>query len=489
MGMFGRGRLVSQVLMALFFCGGGLVAQQESSRLDSDGRGVGGAAMVDAGEICGPRPRAFPEADQDEADDEAGDRALLAELKQLRTEWQAEAIFDDDQLTPPGLGDDSDLDEDNEEAYQKLVDQLFDWGLKENAAEGQGSQRTRELFEEARRWTSEDPRLPWLASLVVARQESPDRARKLLSTASRLLDPVPATLRLQQASLELEMGEEEAVWKTCREVVEQWPRSDDEWPGTDAREIQAVWLGQMMGYLAGGQQPASFRLEEFRRALAKRWPAALVEDYDFALERTSESRRAARRRGEANADQRQTEARESLRTLRESIASSRTTEEQLRRKLANLESPYKEKWDQVILTLKQNLKRLTAAQAQARRLAARLRTLSRVKQTKGGRSRRSQARKQLKKSLDQVRQLQRQMNAGKDERKRLESQHAAQIHPVKHELNRVRLARQANEKDVERIAELLEAPAGTTLSADSFRRWRTVTEVDLLRDLRTHWND
>ena len=56
-------------------------------------------------------------------------------------------------------------------------------------------------------------------------------------------------------------------------------------------------------------------------------------------------------------------------------------------------------------------------------------------------------------------------------------------------LFRSRLARQANEKDMERIAEQLEAPAGTPPSADSFRRWRTVTEVDLLRDLRAHWND
>jgi chromosome segregation ATPase len=244
-----------------------------------------------------------------------------------------------------------------------------------------------------------------------------------------------------------------------------------------------------MGYLAGGEQPSTFRLEEFRRTLARRWPEALVEDYDVALERMREARRAARRRGATNVEKRQTEGRESLRTLRDSIASSRTTEEQLRRRLANLESPYKEKWDQLILTLKQKLQRLTAAQAQARRLAARLRTLSRVKQTKGVRSRRAQVRKQLKKSLDQVRQLQRQMNAGKAQRKALESQHAAQIHPVKHELNRVRLDRQANEKESERIEELLELPAGTPPSADSFRRWRTVTEVDLLRDLRAHWND
>jgi hypothetical protein len=56
-------------------------------------------------------------------------------------------------------------------------------------------------------------------------------------------------------------------------------------------------------------------------------------------------------------------------------------------------------------------------------------------------------------------------------------------------LNRIRLARQANEKEAERIAELLEAPRGTPPPPASFRQWRTVTEADLLQDLRAHWND
>jgi hypothetical protein len=441
---------------------------------------------------CANQPadgRKAGDAAGDDGDDEAGDRALLAELKQLRTEWQEEAVFDDDQLTPPGLGDDSDLDEDHEADFQKVVDQLFEIGLQTEAAGGSGGRRIRELYDEARKWTAEDPRLPWLTSLVLARRGEPERARALLAKAGELLEPMPSTLRLQQASLELELGNEEAVWKNCREVIAQWPKSADHWPGDEARGTQAVWLGQLLGYIAGGEQPSTFRLDEFRRLVSQRWPAELVEDYDRALHRMRDSRQAARLRSRASSENRQAEARQSLQALRDLIASSRTTEEQLRRKLANLESPYKEKWDQVILTLKQKLQRLTAAQAQARRQAARLRQLSRAKPTKANRARRSQVRKQLKKALDQVRGLQRQMAAGKAQRKELEAKHADQIHPVKHELNRVRLARQANEKESERVAEQLQAAPGTAPPPENFRPWRLISEADLLRDLRAHWND
>jgi hypothetical protein len=489
MSVIRTGCLVSIGLTISAFWIGGAVAKPEESRSACIQSRIGEAAVVETSENCGLCAVELQEAELDGADAEAGDRALLAELKQLRTEWQTEALFDEDQLTPPGLGNDSDLEEEHEEAYQRVVDQLFEMGLKENAAGGPGRQRTRELYEQALKWTAEDPRLPWLASLVVARQENPEQARKLLSTACGLLDRIPATLRLQQASLELELGDEESVWKTCREVVQQWPAAADEWPGNDARETQAVWLGEVLGYLAGGAQPSTFRLEEFRRILGRLWPEALVEDYDVALERMRDSRRVASRRVEATYERRQAEARESLQTLRDSIARSRTTEEQLRRKLANLESPYKEKWDQLILTLKQKQQRLTAAQAQARRLGVQLRKVSRANPTKANRNRRAQVRKQLKKGLEHVRNLQKQLTAGKAERKSLEARQAAQIHPVKHELNRIRLARQANEKEAERIAELLEAPRGTPPPPASFRQWRTVTEADLLQDLRAHWND
>ncbi len=424
-----------------------------------------------------------------EGDDEAGDRALLAELKQLRTEWQQEAVFEDDQLTPPGLGDDSDLDEEHEADFQKVVDQLFEIGLRNEASDGSGGGRIRELYEEARKWTAEDPRLPWLASLVLARRGEPESARPLLDRAGELLEQMPSTLRLQQASLELELGNQEAVWKSCREVIAQWPQSADRWPGTEARETQAVWLGEMLGYIAGAEQSSTFRLDELRRLVSQRWPAELVEDYDRAVNRMRDSRQAARRQGRASSESRQAEARQSLQNLRDSIVSSKTTEEQLRRKLANLESPFKERWDQVIQTLKQKLERLTEAQTQARRLGARLRKLARAKATKANRARRSQVRKQLRKALDQVRGLQRQMEAGKAQRKELEARHAEQIDPVKHELNRVRLARQAKEKESERIAQLLQAAPGTSPPPETFRQWRTIDEGDLLRDLRAHWND
>jgi len=489
MSVIRTGCLVSIGLTISAFWIGGAVAKPEESRSACIQSRIGEAAVVETSENCGLCAVELQEAELDGADAEASDRALLAELQQLRTEWQTEALFDEDQLTPPGLGNDSDLEEEHEEAYQQVVDQLFEMGLKEHAGGGPGRQRTRELYEQALKWTAEDPRLPWLASLVVARQENPEQARKLLSTACGLLDRIPATLRLQQASLELELGDEESVWKTCREVVQQWPAAADEWPGNDARETQAVWLGQVLGYLAGGAQPSTFRQEEFRRNLERRWPEALVEDYDVALERMREARQGVSRRAEATDERRQTEARESLQTLRDSIDSSQSKEGQLRRKLANLESPYKEEWDQLILTLKQKQQRLTAAQVQARRLGAQLRKVSRAKPTKANRNRRAQVRRQLKKALEHVRNLQKQLAAGKAERKELETRHAAQIHPVKHELNRTRLARQANEKESERIAELLEAPRGTPPPPASFRQWRTVTEADLLRDLRAHWND
>jgi len=472
------------VLAAVCLGGNALCGEAESPRPDSPS-GAEAAAVRDNGDFCATGE---PVGD-DKEEDEAGDRALLAELKQLRTEWQVEAVFDDDQLTPPGLGNDLDLDDEHEGAYQKVVDQLFEIGLRDEVAEAPEGRKIRELYEEGRKWTAEDPRLPWLTALVVARRGDPERARKLLAKTGELLERIPSTLRLQQASLELEIGNEEEVWKTCRELVEQWPQSADLWPGDEARETQAAWLGQLMGYLAGGEQPSTSRLDDFRRLVGRKWPAALVEEYDRTLDRMRDSRQSVRRRRGIDPERRAAEARQSLQVLRDSIASSRTTEEQLRRKLANLESPYKEKWDQVILTLKQKLQRLTAAQAQARRQAARLRQLSRVKPTKANRARRSQVRKQLKKSLDQVRGLQRQMAAGKAQRKELEAKHAEQIHPVKHELNRVRLARQANEKESERVAELLQAAPGTSPPPENFRQWRLISEADLLRDLRAHWND
>lgn len=466
-----------------------------------------GAVLVESQGDKGARREAKAgaknEVDRNDADDsddagDAGDAALLSELKQLEDEWRIEEEFDDAQLFPPGQGSAVDLEGEDQKAYASIVAQLFEAGLGSVPA-GAGADafaaRQQQLYGQLLQLCEDDPRLPWLGSLVLSRAGKARESLTLLARGLELSPQQSSTLLLQRASLELDRDDSAAALKTCRAVVDRWPADDGSWPGDQARATQAYWLGQIVGFVAGGEKPPTSRVDEFRRLIERRWPAALVAGYEREFERVRNSRQESRRRQSTSLEQQQADARQTIENLKAAIEQSRASERQLRTKLDNLKSPHEEQLDHLIETLKQKLKKLNAAQTQARRLAARLKGTAKGKTgagkgpAKGKGGKRGQVRKQLKKSLEEVRTLQQEMTAGQARRKELEARHAAVVLPVKQEWNQVRLSRQAKEKELEKAQEVLATPAGSPPVPQRFRDWRTLQELDLVQDLREHWQE
>ena len=488
-----------------------------------------GLRTVAAGPLVGAPPEnqgtpAAPRADDDragEADDEA-DAALLSELQQLEDEWRTEQDFDETQMFPPGQGSAADLEGNEKKEYANLVSQLFRAGTGPVSAGAKADEleaRCREMLRQAERLGADDPRLPWLASLVLSRLDRHEGALTLLARAAELSPQQQSTVLLQQASLQVELGDSAAALKTCQTVVNQWPTEDTLWPGPVARETQASWLGQIGGFVAGGEDVPASRLEELRRIIARRWAGSLVASYEREFERVRKSRQESRRKQASTWEQQQAEARQEIEDLRRAIERSRDSEKQLRLKLDNLKSPHEEQLDSLMESLKQKSQKLNAIQSRARRLAGRLQQTAQKKTTagkgnsggkgnsrgKGGSrgkgnsarkrvanqkdSQREQVQQELKKTLDELRDVQKEVADGRTRRKELEASHAKAILPVKQEWNRVRLARQSQEKDLELAQEVLARPAGSPPVPDRFHQWRTVLELDLLHDLQSHWQE
>jgi hypothetical protein len=80
-----------------------------------------------------------------------------------------------------------------------------------------------------------------------------------------------------------------------------------------------------------------------------------------------------------------------------------------------------------------------------------------------------------------------QLGAGKVKRQELEGAMRENLMPLKRDLDRVRLDRQAMQKELQRLSEDSRSSQRNS-NSDSFRNWRTVSERDLLRELRLWWD-
>jgi len=451
------------------------------------------------------------------------------------------------------------------EAYLEQVQRLIELAQpSEPVSNGKPRRKDtpRQAYERALAAGGKDPRLVWAYGLVLA---SRGETATAITVLTGLIDQAPEArrvVRLELASLQLEQGTLEAGLESARKIVRDWRRDEPRDQAVKLRETEIRWLAQVLGYLAGVDEPTFEQVEALRRSLPDSWSAADVSLWEREFQRVSDARRRQAERQEsqwAETTARREELRGEIQRLQQRerrmqdeildekrprelsrdkvLAQLRVHNDQLRR----VETQIKQLQSQRQRVLNGGLQpslvpfvvaspvdqfsagrmvvgNLTYAEQKRRRQEREERDRERRRQGRDGSPggntvsvpgyvppynwgatlvddsfRRMQIQRELNRIDDQLGSLQQkveplreQLGAGRVLRQELEGELRGALAPLKRDLDRVRLGRQALQKELEQLAASSRA-AQESSAVDRFSDWRTVSELDLLRDLQRHW--
>lgn len=451
------------------------------------------------------------------------------------------------------------------EAYLEQVQRLIELARPSEPVLTAKRPRTvtpRQAYQQARAVAGKDPRLVWAYGLVLA---SRGETATAITVLTGLIDQAPEArrvVRLELASLQLEQGTLEAGLESARKIVRDWQRDEPRDQAMKVRETEIRWLAQVLGYLAGVDDPTSEQVEMMRRSLPDSWSAADVSLLEREFQRVSD----ARRRQSGRQEQQRAETAARKEELRGEIQRLQQWERRMQDAILDEKRPRELSRDNVLAQLRVHNDQLRLVETQMKQLQSqRQRVLngglqpslvpfvvaSPVDQFSAGRMfvgnltyaeqkrrrqereerdrerrrqgrdgspggntvsvpgyvppynwgatlvddsfRRMQIQRELNRIDDQLGSLQQkveplreQLGAGRVLRQELEGELRGALAPLKRDLDRVRLGRQALQKELEQLAASSRA-AQESSAVDRFSDWRTVSELDLLRDLQRHW--
>ena len=435
------------------------------------------------------------------------------------------------------------------EWYAELVERLIDLGMDADSgsnASASPRSRVQQAYERAYAVGGRDPRLLWARSLVLVNQGETAAALRGLDELIRIAPELQIVPLLERASLELENGHVSNSLDSVRKIVQCWPRQKAEAGTQLARQTQARWLGQVLGYLAGSEDPPESALDELRQKVQDSFPESDFREWEREFARVSAARRTSRNKQAGLAEREQAALVAQKEGLRASIRRAQDRERRMQDEIWAEKQPWEQSRNSVLAELRVHNDHLRRLESEAKQLQSRRQwvlhhglqpTLSTLvvtspvdqfgvrpyPRTNWQRSSRSRNREDSRSSrlgwssgtngsvlTDMSRQMQveaelnridermtavrkaaepvhQQLGAGKVKRQELEGAMRENLMPLKRDLDRVRLDRQAMQKELQRLSEDSRSSQRNS-NSDSFRNWRTVSERDLLRELRLWWD-
>jgi hypothetical protein len=436
------------------------------------------------------------------------------------------------------------------ERYAQLVHKLIDLAIPADSDANRSASsrnRVRKAYDQASTLGGADPRLLWAHSLVLVSQGETPAALRVLDELIRIAPEFQIVPLLERASLDLERGEVSKSLESARQVVRYWPKQPAGVETRSTRQVQAKWLGQALGYLAAAEDAPEADLEELRDKVSSSWPESDRRDLELEFERVRVALRKSRTTQVELWERQQSELLARKEELRESIRVSQDRERRMQEEIWREKQPWEQSRNIVLAELKVHNEHLWRLESEAKQLQARRQwvlnqglrpTLSTLvvsspvdqfgvrpfPRNSWQRSSRSRDREEPRSSrsgwssggnwsvmTDIPRHLQveaelnridermtalrqsaepvfQQVAAGKVKRQEVEGELRGNVTPLKRDLDRVRLDRQAMQRELKSLAEESRSKQPTTPS-DSFRNWRTVSEQDLLRELQLWWRE